>query len=486
MTHQYAPRPRYITPRTPGARNDGAEIAKLARLLGKPLMPWQRRVIDGITERTESGMYRYSQALITVPRQSGKTTLVGPLQLHRIMTMRNITAFYTAQDGSKAHDRMIDLINLAQESPIAHLFRPRWAAGSSGLMAPNGSKLSMFSRPSNLHSETPHLVTLDEIWAYDDAKGGDMMGAISPGQATLEGISQTVMISTRGTEKSTFMNKLIETGYSGKPGLFFADWSLADGLDPYEPKNWWTFHPALGNTIGVGFLQQEANKARDPNDPTLSHGEYVRGYANRLTTVLDPIIPTEDWDAMRADLEPPRWADVAITYDVSKLDDDDSEIGSVMATWRDALDRPCTHVVHTAPGTAWMRPLLKMIWTNHRPAVMGADDGGKTRRVTDALRLPINRGGLGDSWPGTVTSGKQIGIATDNWLEAARDQHALRHDGSRTLEVAVAHAVLRENNGVTTVSRDNSTGPVAGLIASIVGLYLFDHRDDIGEGLAIH
>lgn len=462
----YAPEPRYITPIDPAAPTEGREIARLAKALGKPLMPWQQRVVTGATEKTESGMYKYSKVLITVPRQSGKTTLVGPVQLHRIMTRPGIKAFFTAQTGKDAHTRMLDLIKFAMGSPLAPLFKPRYAAGSAGLSTPNGSELRAFALgPAAIHGETPHLVTLDEIWKHDEVKGAEIMGAIGPAQATLEGESQTWMISTMGTAASGFMNELVERGRSGAAGLFYAEWSMADGLDPYEPQTWWTFHPALGNTITESYLAGEAA------DDSFGHGEWMRAYMNRITQSVDPVIAAEDWaDLAREPDGIPLRSEIAITYEIA----DHSDAGVVMATWRDDSNVLCHRVLHAAPGTTWMHDLIVQLHTQWQPAVTGADDGGRTRRLTDQLRRTLGDDAI------TTTNGKDYATACEAWLALALDRE-LKHDGSKTLSNGIAHLVLKRMGDITKFSRGDSTGSIAGPSSAAVGAWLYDHREVLEE-----
>jgi hypothetical protein len=110
--------PKYATRRDPSAPTDGARIARIAQAIGKPFMPWQRLVVDVATEREDSGAYRYEIVMVTVPRQSGKTTLVGPVQLDRVIMNSSIKAFYTAQTGKDARSRFNDLVKLVQASPL--------------------------------------------------------------------------------------------------------------------------------------------------------------------------------------------------------------------------------------------------------------------------------------------------------------------------------------------------------------------------------
>jgi hypothetical protein len=149
-------------------------------------------------------------------------------------------------------------------------------------------------------------------------------------------------------------------------------------------------------------------------------------------------------------------------------------MGAVLATWRDDAGRPCTRVVHAAPGTQWMVDLLLELH-DHGPAAFGADDGGPTRRITDEVRRRlVDRGAPDDAV--TTLNGVERGIADDAWITAARDEHELVHDGSDTLAFGVAHIVMKRSGETTRISRTDSTGPVAGPIASSVGLYLIDHK----------
>lgn len=460
MSMAFAPKPRFITRMDPDAPSEGREIARLARALGKPLMPWQRTVVQGATEKTESGMYKYSRVLITVPRQSGKTTLVGPVQLHRIMTRPNSKAFFSAQTGKDADKRMRDLIQLTMGSPLAALFKPRYAAGSMGVSLANGSRLSTFAGPENIHGETPIIVTLDEIWAHDQAKGIDYAGAIGPAQSTLEGWAQWWMISTRGTENSAMLNDTLEQGYAGVPGLFVADWSAPDGADYYDPKVWWVFHPALGNTISEGHI---AKQAQD-----MPRGEFIRAYANRQAEQAgDPLIAPEDWEAMHnREMPVPSRRAITVTYETH------SGHSAVMATWRGDDGEPRTRVLHAAPGDAWVVPFVLRI-AEWKPAAIGADDGGETRRITDELR----RAGVEVQ----TTGAGEFATACVGLLALMRERR-LEHDGSVTLARSVANVVLQSMGDSQRFSRKNSLGPVCALIASAVGLWIHDHKEpDLGE-----
>lgn len=466
------PAPKYSPVRDPSLPNEGADMAHVAAALGKPFMPWQRHVADIATEHYPDGSYKYQIVLVSVPRQSGKTTLVGPVQLCRLMKYPKQKAFYTAQTGKDARARFNDLVSLVAESPIEELFRVRRAAGSEGLSLPNGSSLNIFAPgPSAVHGETPLLVTLDEIWKHDEVRGNELMGAIGPAQITVTE-RQIWMISTMGTALSGFMNKLVARGRAGEAGIAYFEWSMPEGADPYAPETWRRFHPALGITMTEADLALEASRYAD------NPGEWLRAFMNTITEALDPIIPRAEFETL-ADLTPadaPLRSEIAVSYEAGK----DNACAAVMGSWRDPDGRPCTAVIHAAPGTSWVVPFVRMLAREWRPAVIAADDGGGTRRLTDELTNPTEQNGHCPPAVEVMTIGaRDHGTACDRWLTDARDDKLLRHDGSRSLMTAVANAVIGKMSGGITFHRDNSTAPIPSLIASAVGLWAYDHREEI-------
>lgn len=478
----YSPPPKYAPERDYSYCTEGGEIARLMKLMGREMMPWQRLVVDIATEyKIVDGKrhYKYSKVLITVPRQSGKTTLMGPVKLHRIMTRPGIAAFSTAQTGKDAGKRMKDLIRFVMQSPIAPIFKKRESNGSESLeVRKTGSSVTRFSPVIGaIHGETPHLVDFDEIWKYTEDLGDSLLGGVGPAQITIREESQIWMISTRGTAASVFMNKWVKAGREGtEKGLAYFEWSMPDGMDPDDPKTWWEFHPALGNTITEEALREEMY------GEGMTHAERMRGYMNVLTEAEDPIITPEAWKKLAIDpSNVPDTSEVVISYEVAP----GNKRAAVMANWRDDAGFPCSRVLHSAPGTIWLPQYLRKLHKKWNPAALAADDGGPVRRITDMLKNPPENY---DYEPIEVVElgMRDFGTACGSWLTAARDDKTLKQDGSQVFANAVAHSVLRSTNGVERIDRDKSTGPVCEVIASAVGLFVYDHPEvNIGTQLFV-
>lgn len=472
----HAPPPAYSPERDPSYLTEGGEIARVARLLGIELMPWQRHVVDIATQyRIDAGgqrAYKYRTIVVTVPRQSGKTTLMTPVRVHRIMTRPGIDAFSTAQTGKAARDRILKMIEQVEMSDLSPLFKPLRSNGAEGLKV-NGtnSRCVRFSPVTGaLHGETPHLVDFDEIWRYPEELGDMLLGGARPAMITLGARAQVWMVSTKGTAASTFMNRYITAGEAGNdPTLAYFAWQMPAGADPEDPATWWQFHPALGNTIG------EDDLAAEMYAEGVSHSERIRAYMNLITTVTDSIIEPEAWDQLANDrlgLEVPALADCGIGVEVAP----GNACAAVVAGWWDDEGSPVLRVLHQAPGTSWLRPYLRRLRDDYGVTEIAADDAGPVRRITDDLHpygtdageaeLPVRRLGLPDR-----------STADLDLIAAARDERTLQHDGSRVLAQAVAGAQLRVNNGVERIDRDRSLGPVPSLIAGSVALWHADHRE---------
>ena len=206
--------PAYATKPNPDAPSDMGQIIAASRMLGRDLMPWQKLVAQVAGERRidDPRRYRYPIVCVTVPRQSGKTTLMRTVLAQRAIANRNRVAFYTAQTGKDAVARWADLVKDIEQGPLARFVEKRIAAGSQALTFPTGSRISPFAPTAkSLHGYTPHDVMLDEIFAWDAAQGADLMGAIKPAQLTLKD-KQLWLVSTAGHAGSEFLKSWVDAG----------------------------------------------------------------------------------------------------------------------------------------------------------------------------------------------------------------------------------------------------------------------------------
>jgi hypothetical protein len=414
--------------------------------------------------------YAYPVAVVSVPRQSGKTLLLTVLLLLRCIRENHHQAFYTAQTGKDARARWQDMVKLVSSSPIRPTVRIRRSQGSERLELPNGSVFQVFAPTADsLHGYTPPTVALDEAFAHDERMGDELLGAIEPAQQTLPH-RQLWIVSTRGDVDSVFLDSWLEKGAAGMPGVALFDWGAADHHDPRDPAHVLQFHPAVGLPDGLGNgVSVETIVASK-----LSEAAYERAYANRPTQGGDvKRIGAQQWEDLGTDLEPPGDAPLALTYDVAY----DRSAATVGASWTDSSGKLHHKLVRWELGIAWVAPWLAAFARDHANVkTIAADDTGPAREVTAQLRrLKLPRG----LEPRVLTT-RELTVAWGELLELVRVQ-GFTHCGDGHLADAAAAVVVRPLLDSEAPSRRFSPGDIAPLMVCMTGLWATQNRPQLDD-----
>lgn len=455
--------PLYATRRDLANRSEGRRIGLVAEALGTPFMPWQRYVADVATELHPDGRYVYPIVVLTVPRQSGKTTELRAVGTDRGMSRPNTGVFYTAQTGKDARERWQDLVRSVKDSPLAPLATVRSAAGSERVVWPNGSMFRCFAPlAKSLHGYTPPLVMLDEAFAHDQQTGDDLMGAIGPAQITIPH-RQLWIVSTAGTAASVFLRQWVETGRAGTPGVAHFEWACPPDVDVYDPSRFHEWHPAVGYTIPPDAIVAEANR--------LSRAEYERAYGNRWTRTASHHISAEAWDRLADhDMTPPELDPNGVVFAWDVMPDRSSS--ALTATWWEG-GMVLGRVAKSGPGMAWVAPAVRELAAMGWRSFAYASDG-PGREVADELE----RSGLPDGTRLESVGGKDYADAWGFLLQhiAAGVDGVFRHDGSDALAIAASNVATRPMVDTAAPSRRASAGDVTPLLALMVGMYVLDHQ----------
>lgn len=462
MTELRTAPPAYATRRDPDAPTNGARVAVIAEALGTPLMPWQRYVADVAGERNprDPERYRYPIVVITVPRQSGKTTLLRAIAVERAVMKSHQNIFATAQTGKDAGARWKDMVARVEESPLRRHIKVFKGAGAMSLDLPNGSHIRAFApTPKSIHGETPPLVMIDEAWAFDDAAGEDLMAAIRPAQITLRD-RQLIIVSTAGTAASTFLKGWVDAGRLATQDphatIGYFEWSLPDDADPYDPASW-DFHPAIGHTISRDDIAAEAGD--------MTRGNFLRSYMNVWTTSTETVIDLDAFEALHAPAQVPP-ARVHLAYDVAA----DRSGASVWAGWRDDAG---THVrqIRSEAGVGWLAPFIMKARVELKPASIGADDGGPARMVNDTLAA--------EGIELTLLSARDYGTACTSVREHVKsgtlDYAGVDGDACPEIRQAILNAATKFLGDQVVWDRRRSAGPIDELVAMTVALRLAEH-----------
>jgi phage terminase large subunit-like protein len=244
------------------ADSDADAIGEWAkRFLGVTLMPWQRRVLHGMTVKSADGELQHRAALVSTARQQGKTValtaLVGYWLTIRPLTHGPQTVVTTAHRLDVAVELFHRLADILETHFGAKVLR---AYGRNAVEMPDGSRWLVKAATGSVgHGLSVDLVVCDEVWSIS-AEAIDQ-GLLPTMRARPDPL--LAMWSTAGTEASEVMLRYRDQGIqlidSGKAGdLYFAEWSPAPDMDPMSPAAWAYANPALGRTLKLKTLEAES------------------------------------------------------------------------------------------------------------------------------------------------------------------------------------------------------------------------------------
>lgn len=301
--------PRYATSRT-GRPTFGPAVAEVAHALGLPLMPWQSAVSDVVLEHL-GGRLCYREAIVSTPRQSGKSSWLLAMIAWRMLSAPNLRIAYGAQTRLACRSKLLDdWWPRVRQSPLAEMFTVSRVNGSESLRCANGSQLVLLSDTEAAgHGNTIDLAVLDEVWALDHRAEQ----SVRPAMATkLNG--QLLLTSTAGTEKSTYWISKVASGRTvvdGRldAGLCYFEWSAAPGADMTDPRTWHGCMPAMCPAPPCRCAGPGGAWRHTVNEDTIAAdlmsmdiNEFTRAYGNvpasdRMTGWQ--VISADEWEAAR-------------------------------------------------------------------------------------------------------------------------------------------------------------------------------------------
>ena len=445
--------PRWATPRT-DRQTRGHEVAAIAEALGQPLMPWQRHVVDVALEVNDDGRLAYREVRLTVPRQSGKTTLMLALTIHRCIAFGpNQRASFTSQTGQAARAKFIDdFVPVVSGSMFGQRVRIRRANGSEAILWKNGSIWSVLPTTETAgHGSQYDLAVCDEAFALPDDR---LEQAFKPTMITRPE-PQLWIVSTAGDVNSHWFNAKVDDGRiladrGVTDGVAYFEWSAPEDADPASEETWQACMPALGHTINPVAIRADFESMRLV--------EFRRAYLNQRQNrhAVEPwqVIAEDTW----RDLADPRSridGDAVLAIDVTP----DRSSAAICAAGRRKDKRLHVEVIEHRQGTGWVVDWFRERKGRYGPVVV--DPGGPAGPLVALL----------------VDAGVEVRTVPPRWhahacgqLYDAAATDRLRHLGQTPLEVALAGASQRHYGELWLWSRKDLTTDMCPLVAATLAL----------------
>ncbi len=421
-------------------------------------MPWQQMVADVAGEYdAATGLPIYREVIVTVPRQSGKTTLQLGLTLDRsLMWGRPCRVAYTAQTGLDARQKMVnDWMPMLGRSPYkATISRELRGAAETAIEFRTGSRVEVMANSEESgHGRTLDLGLIDEAFADEDDRREQ---AIVPAMTTIAD-AQMFIFSTMGTGRSTFLNRKVATGRALveagiTQGIAYFEWSAPDDADPDDEAVWWACMPALGHTTTVATIRHARM--------TMPDGEFRRAYLNQQREHDARWLPAGAWAERRHPSGlalPPNGAEVTLGFDGSYNNDATALVG-------------CTVDGHIFKVAVWERPPgASDSWVVPRDQVDVAVTNAFRRWKVRAMAVDRSRW-VSETQDWTERFGSDVVmdipqsrtrmVPASALFYTAVVQGLLTHDGDADLARHLANAVTRETPDGAYVTKDGRHSPL--------------------------
>lgn len=461
--------PRWSTRRRADRPTWGPAVGRIASGLGYTLMPWQQHVLDVSLEvDPATGVLAYRDVRITVPRQSGKSTLILPWVVWRAFAahalggpQRMLYAAQTRADARKKWEH--DYVAALRRCPaMAGRFQVRLANGDERVSFAGGSSFGITSTTEKAgHGQTLDFPVQDEAFALVDDRADQ---AFRPAMITRPQAQQAI-VSSAGHAGSVYLRRKVEEGRAAAEadldhGVAYFEWSADEDADPEDPATWWSCMPALGYTVTEDAVRGEL--------ASLARPEFRRAFLNQWTDqVVESVIPLAWWRARRA-----AGAGIAgtpvLAVDVSPM----STTAAIVAAGQSTAADDAVHleVVAVGEGTDWVVPRLAELRARHGARAVAMDGAGPVGELVQ----PLQQLGIDP----LVLNGRQMAQACGALYAAARDG-GVTHLGDQILEDAIRGAATRTLGDSWAWKRRTSSSDITPLVAATVARWAHHEAEEI-------
>jgi hypothetical protein len=476
--------PKWSTRRRYERPTWGPYFGRVAAGLGKPYMPWQQAVMDIAGEVDHRGRFCYNVIVITVPRQSGKTTLVLSITVGRA---EGSEAFggrqqivYTAQDRTSAVKKFKrEFVPELRASKIMKgRYRAYIGAGSEGFQFhDSGSSFDVVSsEEDSAHGMVIDVGVLDEGFAQVDDR---VEGAWGPAMLTRP-MAQIWFPSTAGNDTDQYykdkvdagrLATLADTGY----GIAYIEYSADPewGKEaPYDPALWATCMPALGYTQTYESIQGLASLLK-PN--TWKRSALNLWVPKSEESILDPT----KWAATRNN-NVRRITRPIISVDVSY----DRKHACIAVAALGDDNRTLLRIAEYREGTDWVGDRLIELYNELDPLKIVIDEKSPAATVVAEAQR--------DFLPVHITNVQEMVAACGLLYDAVMTKDAppkVTTHGEPPLEAAVGVSDRRELGDAWAWTRKRSAvksgadiSPLVAITLAYWGQVMFGEREESAEG----
>lgn len=439
-------------------------------------MPWQRYVADVALEvDPDTGRLVYREVVLTVPRQSGKTTLLLALMVQRALgfgTKQRI--LYTAQTRGAARQKWEEEhVEVLKRSIWKNDFRVKLQLGHEAIKWKNGSRHGVIPSTSTAgHGETLDLGVIDEAFAQVDNR---LEQAFKPAMITRP-MPQQWVVSTAGTEKSVFLKAKVDAGRKRceaevNRGVAYFEWSAPEDADPEDEEVWWGCMPALGRTISIEAIRDDKE--------SMDLADFRRAYLNQWPDATQDkwrVVPEKMWQDCFD-------GDSVLTGRVAfGIDSTPEGSHSAIAAWgKNQVGLGQGEVIEHSVGRGWLVDRALQLAVKWDPKCFVVDAKGPAGTIINDLKaglLKLYKDGSLEREIPVVTPNIGETCQGCGWLYDAIRYSRMVHLGDKAMAYALAGADKRVIGDSWAWSRRTTDEDISPLYAMTFAAMGFNQIED--------
>jgi len=413
---------------------------------------WQEDLVRAISA-LRGDKWAARTCVLSIPRQVGKTFLVGTLAFARCRETPGLTVVWTAHRFKVARETFQYLRSLAllPGSGVNSEDDISTAAGNETIRFANGSRIVFAARERGAIRgfSKVGLLVLDEAQILSDAALGDLMPTMNRADNP-----QLILMGTppRPQDPGEAFTRLRNAALEGaRDRAFYVEFSAARGADPQDRRAWRDANPS--------YPQHTPDDAIADLQVTLHPDDFLREALGIWDDLgADWVIPADAWrDAI--DLrERDRSLPVAYGLDVSP----NRSTAAIAAAYLLDDEKWRVEVIKTSLGTDWLVPWLSSPDRKVAPLVTVLDTGGPAGSLVQDLvsaRVRLLKSAAADMKAA-------CGLFYDGIVSGA-----LTHLDDPVLTDALAGASQRQLLDSWAWSRKDSNADITPLVAATLAVY---------------
>lgn len=274
-------------------KSDGLIAAKLLRVGGLILDPWQNESLDDWMALNPSGKWTCKTCGLSIPRQNGKTGLLqGRAEAGMIKYQEKVV--YTAHLQKTATETFEEMAIFFDSEKLRKYVKDiKTALGREQIILKNGARVKFLARTRNGgRGQHGDLLIFDEAQELDADQQASFLPAIS---ASLN--PQTIYAGTPPDPNAVgdVFKKIRSKAISGETKTAsWIEFSVDEIGDVHKVERWAATNPALGRRILLTTIEGECEQM----DPDTFARERLGWWApEKVHEDIPTVISEEDWEA---------------------------------------------------------------------------------------------------------------------------------------------------------------------------------------------